>query len=581
MSSDPDYKNWTRESLVKRVELLENQLKFNGLEIPNDHRPPPIEGQADTPEPSKRKYYKRPRKQNAFDASKYSTRLIALKLAYLGKNYNGFEHQISASVPTIEEELWKALVKSCLISPPDGPDKVDFNYPALQYSKCGRTDRGVSAFGQVIGIRVRSNRPMRQDPKVCEQKEEATGEEVTPKVEVEDGVETQGKNKKQKINQEKPEWDPIADEMNYPRILNRLLPPEIRILAWCPNPEEGFDARFSCRERQYRYFFTQPAFIPIPDGISALKKPAAVKEGWLDIDAMRTAAKLFEGTHDFRNFCKVDPAKQIGNYVRRMFECDIVEVDDVGSAIPYLSTPDVRPDSFPPGTYPKVYYFHVRGSAFLWHQIRHMVAVLFLVGQGLETPSIVSDLLDTDKTPGRPNYHLADEVPLVLWDCIFPGAAYGLHNLTPDMRDRMAWIWVGEDTPANLHGHSGLAPQMWELWRERKVDEVLANRFLDMVCAQADMVRRTERGATALATRQKDSPKVFLGGNGGRDMGRYLPVLEKPVLPSPEEMNDAWARKNGFGSSEELTRRKNWRTALKAAKRKAVGEEKVDGDGQS
>lgn len=30
----------------------------------------------------------------------------------------------------------------------------------------------------------------------------------------------------------------------------------------------------------------------------------------------------------------------------------------------------------------------IKGSAFLWHQIRCMVAVLFLIGQGLESPNV-------------------------------------------------------------------------------------------------------------------------------------------------------------------------------------------------
>ena len=30
----------------------------------------------------------------------------------------------------------------------------------------------------------------------------------------------------------------------------------------------------------------------------------------------------------------------------------------------------------------------IKGTAFLWHQVRCMVAVLFLIGQGLESPSV-------------------------------------------------------------------------------------------------------------------------------------------------------------------------------------------------
>ena len=60
-------------------------------------------------------------------------------------------------------------------------------------------------------------------------------------------------------------------------------------------------------------------------------------------------------------------------------------------------------------------------ALFLWHQVRCMVAILFLVGQGLEDPAIVNALLDVEGNEhiGRPQYEMADDGPLVLWDCRF------------------------------------------------------------------------------------------------------------------------------------------------------------------
>jgi tRNA U38,U39,U40 pseudouridine synthase TruA len=46
----------------------------------------------------------------------------------------------------------------------------------------------------------------------------------------------------------------IEEELDYPKLLNRVLPPDIRVLAWCPTPP-GFSARFDCKERTYKYFF--------------------------------------------------------------------------------------------------------------------------------------------------------------------------------------------------------------------------------------------------------------------------------------------------------------------------------------
>ncbi|KAK4462422.1 pseudouridine synthase [Cladorrhinum samala] len=509
------------------------------------------------------------------DPSRYSTRLIALKLAYLGKRYGGFEFSHNGAVPTIEEELWKALVRSCLIWP-EKPDEVDFT--PWEYSKCGRTDRGVSAFGQVIGIRVRSNRPLPAPPKP---EGEAQEEDVEM---VEEGAESKQKkkNKEKLTNNKKPEWDPIADEINYPKILNRLLPPDIRVLAWAPTLPEGFSARFSCRERQYRYFFTQPAFSPVPSSVAA---PGKEGEGWLDIEAMRAAAKMYEGVHDFRNFCKVDGGKQISVFTRRIFEADIVEVEDVGSALPYLSGADFK--GLPAGgKHPKVYYFHVRGSAFLWHQIRHMVAMVFAVGQGLEKPAIITDLLDVTENPRKPNYVMADDVPLVLWDCIFPkldeaSAIGGTDVHDPEvegdvnMQDSMDWVWLGEDLPSNLHGPTGLADQLWEYWREKKMDELLANQLLNAIATKADLTRRLG-GAEPIAKHGGPrSQRVYDGGNSAKATGAYVPILKRQLMPTPQEINEKWAQSKGFSGSAELAATKNWRTVIKTNKAasKAASEE--------
>ncbi|EGO56575.1 hypothetical protein NEUTE1DRAFT_83903 [Neurospora tetrasperma FGSC 2508] len=477
---------------------------------------------------------KKKKKAAKFDPGKYSTRLIALKFAYLGKNYNGFEYQSSAKMPSIEEELWKALVKSCLIFP-ERPDEVDFG--PWEYSKCGRTDRGAAA----------------------------------------------------EVDHQKPEWDPIADEIPYCRVLNRLLPPDIRIMAWAPDLPPNFSARFSCRERQYRYFFTQPAFAPMP---STLEPPLASsgqksggKQGWLDIDMMRKAAKMFEGVHDFRNFCKIDPGKQITNFSRRIFESDIVEVKDLESDLPYLGLPEFQPPAGSDGSHPKVYYFHVRGSAFLWHQIRHMVAVLFLVGQGLEPPSIVQQLLDVEKNPRKPNYVMADEVPLVLWDCIFPklsddeanavvpgGSGDGKDSHDPEaegdveMVDSIDWVWMGEDDPMSLYGAQGLVTELWGTWRERKMDEILANRLLEFVAIKPDIDRKLIKGASPAPP--KGIKKVYEGGNKAQFRGTYTPLFKRQLLASAEEVNDKYAQGFGFKNAEEMTKTKNWRSAIRERKDK-------------
>lgn len=46
-----------------------------------------------------------------------------------------------------------------------------------------------------------------------------------------------------------------------------------------------------------------------------------------------------------------------------------------------------------------------------------MMSVLFLVGRGLESPDVVSRLLDLQATPRKPLYTMAPDEPLVLYTC--------------------------------------------------------------------------------------------------------------------------------------------------------------------
>lgn len=66
------------------------------------------------------------------------TRHVLLKLYYLGWDYQGFATQ-EESAKTIEYHLFAALKRTCLIN----------SREKSNYHRCGRTDKGVSAFSQV------------------------------------------------------------------------------------------------------------------------------------------------------------------------------------------------------------------------------------------------------------------------------------------------------------------------------------------------------------------------------------------------------------------------------------------------
>ncbi|KMQ48162.1 tRNA pseudouridine synthase [Trichophyton rubrum] len=588
-SSHSPYSDWSNTSLINRIHELERQLNQcpqNAVSIPSTEclKVDKGLGQAErTPtdgRPRERSTSSNPsrtssKKRRKIDPSKYSTRHIAIKFAYLGKRYNGLEHANGnyTEVPTIEEELWKALRKTRLIFPTHKDCTEEFSgkdnspsrpyaihWDGCQYSKCGRTDKGVSAFGQVIGIRVRSLRPAEPNPPV----ELKGGDVVNSVVATESGMGDKNTQSGVSDTGEAKGWDDIADELPYIQILNGALPEDIRVLAWCPHLPPDFDARFSCRQRRYRYFFTQPAFCPTPGTRGIVRSPelkddlslARPREGWLDIEAMRKAAQYFVGSHDFRNFCKVDTSKQITNFVRRILRADIELVDPQRTPLGFVQMPGFEPfengprNTGVPGSINdinsaagKVYSFTVHGTAFLWHQIRHMVGILFLVGQGLEHPSIVPELLDVTKNPRRPVYEMASDSPLVLWDCIFG-----------EEEDELDWVYPGDPrtlkspsrrTDGNF-GQGGLVEDLWTLWRNRKIDELLAGTLLESMA---------NRGQSIAASKEDDhpsnqvqtvrSPRVFSGGDNGKPVGKYVPLLNRTKLDLVEDMNARYLSKKG------------------------------------
>lgn len=127
-----------QEQLLRRVQELEAEVKRLQEKLQEDKEGagrkevPPATGKG------------RKRQQRPFDFSAHGRRHVALRIAYLGWGYQGFASQENTP-NTIEEKLFEALKKTRLVD-----DRQTSNY-----HRCGRTDKGVSAFGQVsISIEV-------------------------------------------------------------------------------------------------------------------------------------------------------------------------------------------------------------------------------------------------------------------------------------------------------------------------------------------------------------------------------------------------------------------------------------------
>jgi len=287
------------------------------------------------------------KKKRNFDFTKFKRRHVLLRVAYFGWDYVGFAVQEDTG-KTIESELFAALLRTKLIE----------SRQSSNYHRCGRTDKGVSAFSQVISIDVRTN--------------------------LLDGV---GVFAPEGYVERENGAAAAKEELEYCTVLNRNLPDDIKVIAWSPCPNLEFSARFDCKQRTYRYFFPRAN---------------------MDLCRMEEAGKLMLGSHDFRNFCKMDVNNGVTNYGRRIEEIYVICDRQEGSK---------------EGPY-DICQLVIKSNAFLWHQIRCIVSVLFLVGQGLEEPSVVPKLLDVDSMPQRPQYSISSEIPLNLFDCQYPGVEW-------------------------------------------------------------------------------------------------------------------------------------------------------------
>ncbi|XP_043957517.1 tRNA pseudouridine(38/39) synthase [Gambusia affinis] len=342
--------------LIQRIKLLEDELEKLRSQLKenaggdmgiNSCSPPSESSDFMMSDGNTRRSKKKSGKKRPFDFSSHPRRHVALKLAYLGWAYQGFAVQDNTD-NTVEARLFEALLKTRLIE-----DRQSSNY-----HRCGRTDKGVSAFSQVITIDLRSSQ-------FC------GGLGVTLPENLDLGTKSKAS----------------SSELPYVKMLNRVLPQDIRILDWAA-AEQGFSARFDCQSRTYRYYFPR---------------------GSLDVELMANAAKRYEGTHDFRNLCKMD----VGNGVLQ-FERTILSA----------SVRPLQPQQVSSAEQCDLFVFEIKGLAFLYHQVRCMMAVLLLIGQKLEAPEIIDQLLDVEKNPRKPQYSMAVDYPLVLHDCHFDGLTW-------------------------------------------------------------------------------------------------------------------------------------------------------------
>lgn len=173
--------------------------------------------------------------------------------------------------------------------------------------------------------------------------------------------------------------------------LNALTPDGISIRAITEKPA-GFSARFSAVEREYRYRFVfgevEPLFL----------KPFVwwlPQTGTPDVQAMKAAAPLLVGEHDFASFC-VTASAQDKSTVREVLSLTFFGTDHLGESCLVLQ---------------------VRGNAFLHSMIRVIAGTLLEVGLGKRPPEWLGEVLAAQDR--RAAGQTAPAQGLTLWRVVY------------------------------------------------------------------------------------------------------------------------------------------------------------------
>ena len=167
--------------------------------------------------------------------------------------------------------------------------------------------------------------------------------------------------------------------------INAWLPEDVRVVSASFAPKR-FHAQFDAGGKQYRYFvWNHPAMNPL------LRKTAWHVPRKLDLKAMRAAAKLFVGKHDFQSFA-ANPGYKKETTVRRLTRCDVKKSG-------------------------RQFTFIIEGGGFLYKMCRGIVGTIVQAGLGKFPPGEIKTMLA--KKDRRVAGMTAPAHGLVLWKVFY------------------------------------------------------------------------------------------------------------------------------------------------------------------
>jgi len=163
---------------------------------------------------------------------------------------------------------------------------------------------------------------------------------------------------------------------NLQRALNHALPPAIRVCS-VEEAAPDFHARKSARAKTYQYRVFRGEICP-----PFLVRYVHYYPYPLDEEAMRAAAAVVVGEHDFTSFAAVDPERGL-------------EEEAATNLRTICSSEWTRQE--------KEFIYTVRGSGFLHHMVRNLVGTFLLVGKGTLDREAIRRILDArDRSAAGP-----------------------------------------------------------------------------------------------------------------------------------------------------------------------------------
>ena len=253
-----------------------------------------------------------------------SARWLKLTVAYDGTAYAGW--QIQPTEPTVQgvvEAAWRKITQE-----------------EVRVSAAGRTDAGVHALGQVVGLST----------------------------------------------------DSRLSNADLQRGLNAVLPNDVAIVQ-LEDAREGFHATHDAQGKTYRYQIHNGRTPAVFDRRYAWHYPQP-----LDAAAMHRAGQALVGRHDFSSFESAGSERP--DSVRTITELSVTRDGWLGSSVsspPVVSLAEgsAEPRPQPPGALPDFdrISIQVTGDGFLYNMVRAIVGTLVEVGKGARDVSWPADVL--------------------------------------------------------------------------------------------------------------------------------------------------------------------------------------------